>query len=457
MKQLTRWSDRAALAALMTVALTAACAPRVAPVSPGPPRYPNYLFPAVPQALAGMVGAAQHQRAWELLQAGNLQAASDGFAATLTGASGFYPATVGLGYVDLAARRYGTALARFGEVLTEVPSYASAWVGRGEALLGSERETEALEAYESALVADPSLDGVRRRIEVLRFRSVQNAVLTAQQADAAGRYGEAREAYELALTLSPDSGLLYRGLASVERALGLLGPALDHVRRANELEPDVAAGLALQGDIHETLGDLEGAERAYASAYRVDPSAEHGARLERIRARVIVARLPPAYRAIPDTSEITRAELASLIGVRLEAVLKAAPRDESVLITDTRGHWAAPWVQVVSHVGVMEVFANHTFQPDTVVQRGELAQVVSGLLTVIGSVAGAGQPDWRNARLTFADLDLAHLRYLAASVAVASGVLPMLEGDTFQLTRVVSGREAIAAVDRLAELVNQGT
>lgn len=457
MNHLESWCDRAALAALMTVALTAACAPRVVPVTPGPPRYPNYVFPAVPEALAGMLGVVQHQRAWEWLQAGDLQAASEGFAAALAGASGFYPATVGLGYVDLAARRHETALARFGEVLTQVPSYAPAWVGRGEALLGSERETAALEAYESALVADPSLDGVRRRIEVLRFRSVQNAVATAQEAHAAGRYGAAQAAYEAALTLSPESGLLYRGLASVERALGLLGPALDHVRRANELEPDMAAGLALQGAIHEALGDLEGAERAYASAYRVDPNAEHGARLERIRARVIVARLPPGYRAIPDSSGITRGELASLIGVRLEAVLEATPRDETILITDTRGHWAAPWVQVVGHAGVMEVFVNHTFQPDTLVQRGELAHVVSRLLTVIGDVAGGGgQPDWRNARLRFGDLDPAHLRYPAASVAVASGVLPMLEGDTFRLTRAVSGREAIAAVDRLAELVGQG-
>lgn len=457
MNHFKSWSDRAALAALMMAALTAACGPRVALVSPGPPRYPNYLFPAVPEALAGMVGVAQHQRAWELLQAGDLPAASKGFAAALTGASGFYPASVGLGYVDLAARRYETALARFGEVLTDVPSYAPAWVGRGEALLGSERETEALEAYESALVADPSLGGVRRRIEVLRFRSVQKAVTMAQLARAAARYGEARQAYELALTLSADSGLLYRGLASVERELGLLGQALDHVRHANELEPDVAAGLALQGDIHEALGDLEGAERAYASAYRVERSAEHRARLDRIRARVIVAGLPPAYRAIPETSEITRAELASLIGVGLEAVLAAAPRDGTILITDTRGHWAAAWVQAVSHAGVMEVFANHTFQPDAVVQRSELGHVVSRLLTVIGSVAGAGQLDWRTTRLTFADLDPGNLRYPAASVAVASGVLPMLEGDTFQLTRVVSGREAIAAVDRLVELVNQGT
>ena len=455
MNRLTRWSDRAALAALMAVTLTAACAARVAPVSPGPPRYPNYLFPAVPEALAGMVGVAQHQRAWALLQAGNLQAASDGFVAALTGGAAFYPAAVGLGYVDLAARRHEAALARFGEVLTEVRSYAPAWVGRGEALLGLARETDALEAYESALVADPSLDDVRRRIEVLRFRSVQHSVTMAQQAHAAGRHGAAREAYELALTLSPDSGFLYRGLASVERELGLLGSALDHVRRANDLEPDVAAGRALQGDIHEALGDLEGAEQAYTSAYRLDPSAEHGARLDRVRARVIVARLPPAYRAIPDTLEITRAELASVVGVRLSAMLETAPRDEAILITDTRGHWAAPWVQVVSHVGVMEVFANHTFQPDTVVQRGELAQVVSRLLTVIGSVAAAGQPSWRNARLTFADLDPAHLRYPAASVAVASGVLPMLEGDMFRLTRVVSGGEAIAAVDRLAALINQ--
>ena len=445
------------VAAVVTLlALAGGCARNVPPASPGPPRYPDYLFPTVPEFLAASPAAARHSEGWQFLQAGNLEGAGGSFAAALESVADFYPAEAGLAYVDLARRRFDGALARFDRIVTNRPSYAPAWVGRGDVLLASEREAEALVAYESGLSVDPGLNDVRRRVEVLRFRAVQQAVTLAQQAHEAGQYREAQVAYEQALEVSPESGFLYRDLAAVERDLGQLGQALEHVRRANELEPDDAVSLVLQGEIHETLGDLEGAEAAYARAERTDPSEEGSARLERIRARIALARLPPAYRSIPDTPQISRSELASLIGIRLEALLERAPRDETILITDTRGHWADEWMLAVSHAGVMEVFANHTFQPAAVVQRGELAQVVSRVVGIIAAGDPARGRRWQNARYAFSDLEPGHLQYPAASVAVAAGVLPVLDGNTFQLTRAVSGAEAIAAIARLEQLLTQG-
>jgi hypothetical protein len=49
----------------------------------------------------------------------------------------------------------------------------------------------------------------------------------------------------------------------------------------------------------------------------------------------------------------------------------------------------------------------------------------------------------------FADIAAGHLAYLAASAAVASGVMTMGANDTFQPSRPVSGREAIEAIDRI--------
>ena len=50
------------------------------------------------------------------------------------------------------------------------------------------------------------------------------------------------------------------------------------------------------------------------------------------------------------------------------------------------------------------------------------------------------------------DLPPGHLSYPAAALAVTSGVMPALEGNTFQLSRVVTGAEAIAAVERIEKL-----
>ena len=404
--------------------------------------------------MAGLAIVGSHVEAWRQLQAGDLDSATLGFSAVLASATSFYPAEAGLGYIDVAARRYDDALARFGSLLERAPAYAPAWVGRGEALLASRREMEALAAYESALAADPALTDVRRRIEVLRFRSVQASLRTAGEAEAAERYGEARLAYEEALILAPESGLVYRGLAGAEWRLGELGRALDHVRRANELEPNDADGLTLQGEIHEVLGDLEGAEAAFAGAVRIDPTPERRARFERVRSRLSAARLPPAYRAIPDKATVSRAELASLVVVRLAGILSGAPRDETVLITDTRAHWADRWILEAAQAGVVEVLPNHTFQPEVTVDRGELAQVVSRVLTLIEGQRASVGLGWQAARESFNDVDPGHLQYPAASMAVAAGVMSARDGR-FDLSRAVSGMEAVSAVGRLEDLAER--
>tara|TARA_Y100000780_G_scaffold231271_1_gene256213 strand:- start:104 stop:1321 length:1218 start_codon:yes stop_codon:yes gene_type:complete len=397
---------------------------------------------------------SEHIEAWRRLQAGDLSSATAGFSEVLSGNGMFYPAETGLGYVDIAARRLDDALERFGSVLEDVPGYAPAWVGRGEALLASGREAEAMSAYESALIADSLLSDVRRRIQVLRFRSVRVALEMARAAEQAERYGEARRAYEEALTIAPDSGVLYRGLALVERRLGELGLALEYVMRANDLEPDDAAGLTLQGDIHETLGDLEGAETVFSLAVRIEPTPDRQANLDRVRGRLAAVRLPPEYRAIPNSLQITRAELAAIVGVTLGRFLEASGQDEAVLITDTRAHWAYQWILVVAESGIMEVFPNHTFQPENIVDRGGLAQVVSQVLTLIASRDPVSGAKWQAVREQFADINSQHLQYRAASMAVAAGVLSVLEGNRFGLTNTVTGLEALAAVEQLERLTS---
>ncbi|MDE0831417.1 MAG: hypothetical protein OSB03_19685, partial [Vicinamibacterales bacterium] len=60
----------------------------------------------------------------------------------------------------------------------------------------------------------------------------------------------------------------------------------------------------------------------------------------------------------------------------------------------------------------------------------------------------------QTARPRFSDLAPGHLRYAAASEAVALGVLAPLERNTFQPGRAVAGAEAVGAVDRLSRLLD---
>jgi hypothetical protein len=102
----------------------------------------------------------------------------------------------------------------------------------------------------------------------------------------------------------------------------------------------------------------------------------------------------------------------------------------------------------VARAGVMESFANHTFQPRNVVRRADLAQAVARLLTHVSATNAA----WSAARIRFPDLAASHLAYPAASAAVASGAMQAGPDGSFQPSRPVTGAEAIDAITRIEGL-----
>lgn len=434
---------------LIAAALTVqACAARTPPPAPTTLRYPEFVYPRVPPVLSASPDSERVDFGWRFLQTDDLRNAEREFSAALRRSPNLYPAQAGAGYVELARRDYGEALAEFDTALKAAPQYAPALVGRGQALLALQRDDEALRAFEAALAADDSLSDVRRRVSVLRFRNVQEVITSARQAAAAGRVAEARDAYARALEVSPDSAFLHRELGMVERRGGQTASALEHFRQAVALDPSDADSFVQIGELLEAQGDYTGAEEAYRAAAAVAPDPAVEARIERAEAGAREARLPPEFREIGGAPHVTRGDLAALIAVRLEPLLEdAQPRQ--VVITDVRAHWAAPWITQVARAGVMEPFANHTFQPGAGLRRMDLAAAVSRLVRL----AMADRPDlleqWTTATPAIADIGPGHLSYPDVALAVASGVMPLLDGGRFDVARPVTGTEAVDTLDRL--------
>jgi tetratricopeptide (TPR) repeat protein len=439
-----------ALPVLIAV-LLAACASRpTTPPAPTTLRYPDFRYPTVP-ADADAIQAMRVERGWRYLQVDNQRNAEREFQAALKLQPSFHPAATGLGYLELARRDLKDAVTYFDRALEAERAYVPALVGRGQALLELGREGEALASFEAAVKADPSLTDLQGRIEVLRFRAVQDNLARAKAASDAGRFSEARAAYAQAIAASPESAFLYRDLALVERRAGQLDEALQHFEKAVSLDPADAVSHAQIGSILEARGDIPGALAAYEKARAIDPeevSAEHVAKLREAEA---LALMPEEYRAIPESSNATRAELAALLGVRLaNTIARARPRQ--AVITDVRDHWAQQWITTVVRAGLMDTQPNYTFQPNARLRRADVAQTVARVLNIIASKEPGTPKPWQNAKQKIADVPPGHLSYAAVSAAVASGVMPLTEKGTFELLRPLSGAELIDIVARLEAL-----
>jgi tetratricopeptide (TPR) repeat protein len=442
--------------AFVALVTAASCAkkPVTVPVPPGAPHFPDYVVPTPPSGLAGPL-ADQYAAAWQTLQSGDPKGAEREFNLILKASPAFYPAEAGLGYAALARRDAGAALAHFEKALAADAAYAPALAGKGDSLLTQGKADGALEAYQAALAADKGLTTLGTRIDALRFRVAQDAVANARKAADAGRFDEARRLYQGAIAASPESAFLHRELALVERKAGDSAAAIDQAQQAVKLDPADARALTLIAEIYE--GDKEWAKAAdaYTAVNAIEPSEVLASKIDQMRQKVALDLMPQEYKSIDGAPNVTRAQLAALLGVHLEDLLRRARGSNAVVTTDTRANWAAPWIMAVTRAGVMDAFANHTFQPNTTVRRGDLAAAVSRVLSLIAVDKPRLAARWRDPRPKFSDISPAHLSYPAAARSVSAGVMATLEGDTFQLTRAVTGAEALDAVSKLEALAKK--
>ncbi|HEX5473026.1 MAG TPA: tetratricopeptide repeat protein [Vicinamibacterales bacterium] len=447
---------RGAALALTIAALVAGCThervPLVAPTVVSP-RYPDFVFPAAPPAVGTPALADQQHVAWQFLQAGDLKTAERAFTALAKQHPGFYPAEAGAGYVSLGRKDAASAVSRFDRALAGHPAYAPALAGKGEALLALGRTGPALAAFEEALAADPTLTTLRSRVDLLRFHSAQQQIAAARRAADAGQYTDAEKAYRAAIAASPQSAFLYRELADVELKGGALDAALTDAQKATGLDPNDAHALTVLAEVYEARQDWARADQAYTAALAIEPSPELATRAAAAREKAAFASMPDEYKSIGSSPAVTRAQLAALIGVQLGDLLRTAPA-HAVVVTDTRGNWATPWIMAVTRAGVMEPYPNHTFQPRAIVRRADFAQTVSRVLDLIGTAHPRAAARWRQGRPQFTDVPPAHFSYPAAALAVTAGVMTTGDGGAFQLSRPVTGAEALGAVEKLARLAN---
>ncbi len=442
---------KAAGALLAAALLVGGCAVRVPVVTT--PAFPDFVFPAAPASYAESPAADEQRDAWAFLQAGDLAQAETRFAALLARDAAFFPAAAGLGWVDLARGGYRDAVEHFDAALGAAARYVPALVGRGDALLGADDVSGALASFEGALAAAPAPARVERLVGELRLRVMTERYDDALAAVAAGRLSDAEAAYADMIAASPESAFLYLELARLKQRQAETAEALVWTRRARQLEPNEPGAVLLEASLLEALGELAPAEDAYELAEALDPTDASAAGLARVRRELQLAGLPEQYRGITGAESATRGDLAALLGVRLAELLDdAAFGAPTPILTDTRDHWASPWIVEAARAGVMGVGAGNRFEPERIVRRGDLADVVAAALVLIADFDPGAARRWQSARVEFSDMSPGHLNYESATRAVAAGVL-RIDGDgRFDPIRPVSGAEAIDAVERLAQL-----
>ena len=168
-------------------------------------------------------------------------------------------------------------------------------------------------------------------------------------------------------------------------------------------------------------------------------------------------------------NEIDRADLAVLLmeELRLMTLLEKkrpkvydtgfkAPDDPTKMaregvaglsaITDIGSHWAKNWIEEIVQAKGMEPYPDHTFRPDSKVNRAEYAQVMQNVLIMATgdetlATRYVGEPS------RFPDVNSSHFAYNACALMVDRGIMTAetLSGE-FDLKGTISGADALLSI-----------
>ncbi|MGD8329215.1 MAG: tetratricopeptide repeat protein [Acidobacteriota bacterium] len=433
----------AAVAGLMVVAACASTGARPAP-TPGNDLMRRFVLDSeyVPPAPVDL--PRDVRGAWNSLRSGDAAGARQTLAAVTDDSPGRDTAE---GMLLLGTGSVAQARTRFQQALAQAPTYATALYGLGFAAEAEGNRTAGLDWYQQAVDADPTLSVATVRLQVLRLEQAQALIAAGEQAEATGDTAAAVSSYDEARQLAPNVLEPYLRTAAIDSAAGRNDQAVSILRQARDRIGDLPVVL-------EPLGNALQATGAYAEAYDVfqalqavepdDPDA--AALVAAARELYFTTSLPEEYRELDSKAQITRADLAALIAIRLEDLADLVEEPLSgVIIVDVADSWARDYIYEVVSWGIMQLFQNHSFGPDLVIKRQYFAEVAYRIVDLLGATEGAPR-----ARLS--DVATEHYFYDQIRVVVGLGILETGPRDTFGLLEPVSGEEAVAAVQRLVRL-----
>ncbi len=277
-----------------------ACAPKAPPAVAGAPKHPDFVFPVAPEGTLPAL-TARIDRGWAYLQLDDHRNAEREFAAALKQQPSFHPAETAMAYLSVARGNEKEAATRFERALQADTAYVPALIGRGRVLLELDRDAEALASFEAALAKDPSL---HRTSQPRRCAAVPRGAGSAGQGQGGDRCAPlGRGDWRSIGKRSPHLPIRRFCIATwraVEQKAGRTAEALEHYRKAVELDSSDARSLAAVAAILDSQGDAVGALSTYERARALDPSEVPENVIARLRAAAALAKLPAEYRAIPN-------------------------------------------------------------------------------------------------------------------------------------------------------------
>lgn len=388
--------------------------------------------------------------AWRYIQEGRVKKAEKSLN-KLGSQNPFY--YVGLGYVSLILDYPQRAAQYFKASLAEFPEIVQARIGLAQIYQDEGREDLAFIEYREILKVNPEHPWAKPQFEEIRTRKTEELQREADNYLRTGDTEKGRETYLKALYYSPDSTETHLALAKIYKQEGDLKKALVHYEAA---ATNIPQNRNIQEEYADTLfqaGELKNSLVIYEELLAKDPgNNEIQERLETIKNRLGIFKLPSQYDSIPFSEAVSKEEIAALLSVKFKDIIDK-PAGKPPIIIDISTSWASQFILHTASLGILDVYPNHTFQPKKVITRAEMAEILFRLVERLKRKGHSFVQQIPPDRIQIADVSPGNYYYRPILLIISYDIMDLTRDRTFNPNQAVSGQEAIKLVELILALI----
>ncbi len=360
---------------------------------------------------------------------------------------------VGLGYVSFLNDQLPAAETYFKQELKNDPESTLAHAGLAQIYLKTGQEDQAFNEYLEVLKKEPENPWALKEFEDLKSKLTEAHLEEARSYLAAGDTAQAKAAFLKLLNYSPKDLEAHLGLARLYLQDKEMTNALFHYHTAYTLDPKNKDTVKEYADCLFAAGQNGRSLDMYQEYLELDPkNKEVKDRVENLKNRLGIFELPSQYQSIPSSMAVTREEVAALIAVKFKPYLENGQAKPPVII-DVATSWASRQIMKVASLGIMQGYANHTFQPRQAVSRAEMAEILTRLISLLKTKGFRFVRQFPEEMIQISDVSPDNYYFQPIAEVVALQLMELGPDKSFKPEQTLSGQEAINIFDLILSLI----
>ena len=428
---------------LIACFLIYACAPQTPKVSPRTDLQD-------PLQGTNITATPEYKKAYQEFLRGDQQKARQGLFEITRTSPDYFPAYLALAYSYLSENNTEYAESYTRKALEVQPDYALGHFVLSNLLESRQEYADAMTELIEVERIDPQFPNLGQAKNVLKLKATEQYLDTGRKLadtdpEKALRYLKA------AHDMAPEVAQIPMDIAQILIKQNNCGEAVKYLAIAAEKSPDDLEVKTQLAECLFVLGEYREVRNIYEQLLLQAPGhPEYQSRLEEVKRKLFLDSLPAEYQSIPNTSEITRAQMAAYLVIQLD-ILNRFRSDSQQIVVDIINTWAQSYIQKVVSLGIMDVYPNRTFQPNQPTSKLELAKAASRILEIV-EVSGQGKFP-ADPQLVVPDIPPGHLYYGLVAKPLSARVISLDADGRFHSSRRISGAELISAVNHLKALM----